>query len=167
MRDPTLRLRRATAAADLSYVETLLAESDLPSADVRSTPEVFYVADVADGADAIGETDAAGVDDGESGDHVGVGGVEVHGSDGLLRSVVVERPLRGYGFGHALCEALEHEARADGVDTLYLLTTTAREFFVDRGFVAIDRADAPAAIRGTSQFSDRCPATAACLRKPL
>jgi amino-acid N-acetyltransferase len=161
MSDPTLRLRHATAADALSYVETLLAENDLPSADVRSTPGAFYVADVAD------EADGAGVDDSEAGSHVGVGGVEIYGTDGLLRSVVVERSLRGYGFGDALCEALEREARADGVDTLYLLTTTARGFFADRGFVEIDRTDVPAAIRGTSQFTDRCPTTAACLRKSL
>jgi amino-acid N-acetyltransferase len=170
MSDPTLRLRRATAVDALSYVETLLAENDLPSADVRSTPEAFYVADVATAADVIdvaGVTDVAHVDDSECGGHVGVGGVEVHGTDGLLRSVVVERSLRGHGFGRALCEALEREARAAGVDTLYLLTTTAREFFADRGFVEVDRTDAPAAIQATSQFTDRCPTTAACLRKSL
>lgn len=167
MSDPSLRLRQANTADALPYVETLLAENDLPSADVRSAPEAFYVADVVDEAGVVDEGDAAGVDDSEAERHVGVGGVEVHGTDGLLRSVVVERSMRGKGFGHALCEALEREARADGVDTLYLLTTTAREFFVDRGFEEIDRTDAPAAIRGTSQFADLCPATATCLRKSL
>jgi amino-acid N-acetyltransferase len=48
---------------------------------------------------------------------------------------------------------------------LYLLTTTAREFFAGRGYRAIDRADAPERIRGTTEFSDLCPASATAMVK--
>jgi amino-acid N-acetyltransferase len=81
--------------------------------------------------------------------------------------VVVERSVRGEGIGTALCDRLEAVAREDGVGTLYLLTTTAREFFADRGYAAIDRNEAPETIRGTTEFADLCPETAACMRKRL
>jgi amino-acid N-acetyltransferase len=136
------------AAGALPYVEALLEANDLPSADVRSKPECFYVA-YADG------------------ERVGVGGIEFHGSAGLLRSVVVERLARGGGHGTVLCERLEAVAAEEGVETLYLLTTTAREFFADRGYVEIGRNEAPEAIRGTAEFADLCPATAVCMRKRL
>jgi amino-acid N-acetyltransferase len=143
----TITLERVDVDA-LAYVEVLLEENDLPSADVRSKPECFYVAREGD-------------------ERVGVGGVEVYGSDGLLRSVAVERSVRGEGIGTALCDRLEAVAGEDGVGTLYLLTTTAREFFADRGYAEVERTEAPEAIRATTEFADLCPSTAACMRKRL
>lgn len=147
MSDATVRIERADAET-LAYVETLLEENDLPAADVRSKPDRFFVGYDGD-------------------DTVGIGGLEVYGSDGLLRSLVVERAVRGEGYGAAICEAIESTARAEGVETLVLLTTTASEFFAARGYVEIDRSDAPAAIRRTTEFDDLCPATATCMTKSL
>lgn len=136
------------AAGALAYVEGLLERNDLPSADVRAKPDSFWVAYDGD-------------------DRVGVGGLEVHGSEGLLRSVAVVRAVRGRGYGTALCDALEARAVERGVDALYLLTTTASGFFGDRGFDEIERADAPASIRETTEFADLCPDSATCMRKSL
>ena len=147
MSGATVTLRRAEEA-DLDYVERLLRANDLPTHDVRSKPERFYVGYVDD-------------------EPVGVGGVEVYGTDGLLRSVVVERAERGTGVGAALCDALKTAAAVDGVETLYLLTTTAAGFFADRGYVRLARTDAPEAIRATAEFDSLCPATATCMQKRL
>lgn len=147
MSGATLTVERADEDT-LPYVEALLEENGLPSEDVRSKPECFYV----------------GYDVGEP---VCAGGVEVYGPAGLLRSVVVERSARGAGFGSAICERLESAARAEGVETLYLLTTTASGFFADRGYAETERSEAPGAIRGTTEFADLCPATATCMRKRL
>lgn len=143
----TVRLEPARAG-DLAYVEGLLAANDLPNGDVGSKPECFYVGYVDDAP-------------------VGVGGIERYGPDALLRSVAVETERRGEGVGTALCAALEAAAEADGVRTLYLLTTTAAAFFERLGYVETDRGGAPDAIRGTSEFTDYCPSTATCLRKSL
>lgn len=146
--DPaTVTLRPADESA-LRYVESLLEANDLPAADVRSAPGHFYVAYDGD-------------------ERVGGGGVEPYGTDGLLRSVVVEESARGNGIGTALCRALEAEARDEGIETLYLLTTTAADFFAALGYAAVDRADAPEAIRETTQFADLCPAAATCMEKSL
>lgn len=147
MSGATVTLRPA-AEVGLAYVERLLRENDLPVDDVRSKPGSFYVGYDGD-------------------DPVGAGGVEVYGSEGLLRSVVVERAARGAGVGTALCEALETAAADAGVETLYLLTTTAAGFFEDRGYVRIEREEAPEAIRETAEFDSLCPATATCMRKRL
>lgn len=146
MTEPTVTVEPADGA--LSYVETLLEENDLPTADVRSESARFLVATVDDA-------------------RVGVGGLEQYGSDALLRSVVVERSARGEGIGTALCDALESTATDRGVDALYLLTTTAADFFAVRGYDEIDRADAPEAIRNTTEFADLCPSSATCMRRSL
>jgi amino-acid N-acetyltransferase len=132
----------------IGYVEALLERTGLPTRDVRAHPEWFYVGRDGD-------------------DRVGIGGIEPYGRVGLLRSVVVEPALRERGYGNALCAALEAEARATGIEELYLLTTTAAGFFAGRGYERLDRADAPGSIRETSEFAELCPATAACLRTEL
>ena len=152
MTDPQVRLRRADAET-VSSVVALLEANDLPSGDVRSKADCFYLASVENG------------DPGP--DPVGVGGIEPEGRHGLLRSVVVRESARGRGIGTALCDALEARAAAEGVETLFLLTTTAADFFAGRGYERVERSAVPAGIRATSQFEDLCPATATCLRTSL
>jgi len=132
----------------LDDVERLLAANDLPAEDVRSGPGQFYVATAA-------------------GDVVGVGGLELYGDAGLLRSVAVRETEQGSGIGTAVCEALEERARDEGAETLYLLTTSAADFFADRGYGEVERSEAPPPIRETTQFEDLCPATAVCVRTRL
>lgn len=163
MNGATVTLQRAGDDRSLSYVETLLERNDLPSQDVRSKPECFYVA--SDGDGQVGtDRDQRVVGNNKL---VGIGGVERYGTDGLLRSVVVDRSVRGGGFGTAICDALERRAQSEGVEALYLLTTTATDFFTDRGYVKIERDEAPASIQGTSEFADLCPTTATCMTKSL
>ena len=137
-------------AADLDRVEALLAASDLPTSDVRAGAGQFYLARDGDG-DGV----------------VGAGGVERYGSDGLLRSVVVEGSSRGDGYGTALCAALEDRARNEGIETLYLLTTTAADFFDRLGYESVPRESAPASVRSTTEFADLCPSSATCMRKRI
>lgn len=133
---------------DLAFVEQTLAAAGLPAADVRDGATRFYVA-------------------GLGGERVGVGGVERYGSDALLRSVAVVEERRGEGVGSALCEELERRAARDGVGALYLLTTTAADFFAVRGYERVDRDAVPAPLRESPQFASLCPDTAAAMRKRL
>jgi len=148
MADTARRVALQPAAGALDHVETLLERNDLPAADVRSKPDCFYVASA-------------------DGDRVGAGGLERFGTNGLLRSLVVERSARGNGYGTAIREALEAEARTNGIETLYLLTTTVADFFAAAGYSRIARSAAPAPIRNTTEFADLCPASATCMRKSL
>lgn len=147
--DPTDAVTlRPAGDADLSRLEALLESNGLPTDDIREAPGTFFLA-------------SAG------GTLVGAGGVEVHGDDGLLRSVVVVESARGREHGTALCDALATRARADGVTTLYLLTTAAAGFFDERGYETIPRAEAPPAIRGTAEFAALCPDDATCMWRRL
>jgi N-acetylglutamate synthase-like GNAT family acetyltransferase len=97
----------------------------------------------------------------------GFGGLEVYGADVLMRSVVTLPPLRGRGIGAAIVAALEIEARLAKCKSVYVLTTTAQRLFEKLGYATLDRSQAPAAIRGTTQFTSLCPDSAALLLKRL
>ena len=59
---------------------------------------------------------------------VGFGGLECHGRDAILRSLVTLPPLRRRGFGRAMVEALEVEARMRGCRSVYLLTADSGRY---------------------------------------
>lgn len=98
---------------------------------------------------------------------VGLCGLEVHGPDALLRSVVVDAQYRGEGVGQALLGAADELARKLGAARLYLLTTTAHDYFARAGFEDASRADAPAGIRDSWEFKSGCPASAAFMRRDV
>ena len=98
---------------------------------------------------------------------VGTGGLEVHGTDGLLRSVGVEADYRGQGLGVKLVEAVVERATQLDLRAVYLLTTTARDFFARRRFADSPRDEAPAPIRESWEFRTGCPATAVLMKRDL
>lgn len=137
------------APPSLDEVAALLAACGLPHEDLTD-------------AHLAGFTGAR-----DGGRLVGVAGVERYGAAGLLRSVAVAASHQGRGLGGRLVDAAEAHARQQGVETLYLLTTTAEAFFARRGYARADRGAAPEAIRGTAEFAALCPSTAVCMRKDL
>jgi N-acetylglutamate synthase-like GNAT family acetyltransferase len=62
---------------------------------------------------------------------------------------------------------LEAGARAGGLTHLYLLTETAKDFFLKRGYHVVPRAAAPTALQTTAEFKSLCPASAICMHKEL
>ena len=98
---------------------------------------------------------------------VGVAGLERHAKMGLLRSVAVDKTLRGAGLGKRLVMAMEDRARGRGIKQMFLLTEKAEEFFLAMGYRPLDRLDAPSGIRHTQQFRDLCPASATFMTKAL
>ena len=99
---------------------------------------------------------------------VGFGGLEIHGSDALLRSLVILPPLRDIGMGRAIVAVLETEAAARQCRTVYLLTTTTQaDFFSRLGYAPCARAEVPEAIRASRQFASLCPADAAVMVKRM
>jgi amino-acid N-acetyltransferase len=84
-----------------------------------------------------------------------------------LRSVAVAPGERGRGTGIALVADRLAMARANGLASVYLLTTTAAPLFRRFDFADADRAGAPAALTGSPEFAALCPASAACMRLDL
>lgn len=104
----------------------------------------------------------------EDGEHlVGTAGLEVFGPVALLRSISVVTSKRRKGYGKYLMKGIEAVAKTRGVLKLYLLTTTASDFFKRNNYTTIERDEAPLAIRNTFEFSSLCPSTAVLMRKEL
>ncbi len=145
---PAARLRAATTG-DLPDVKRLLARSLLPLEGLLDAfPGGFVVAE-------------------DGGAIAGVAGVETHGPDGLLRSVAVREDARGREIGAPLVRDRVDWAKARGLETLFLLTTTADEWFERLGFRRVDRAAVPEAVLASREFSGACPESAAVLAMPI
>lgn len=134
--------------SDLPHLTELLDAEGLPSGDL-SEPGVRLF--------AFREGDAT----------VGYAGLEVYGTDALLRSVVVDPARRRAGLGRAVVEATLAEARRLGATRAFLLTTTAKAYFERLGFVSIDRASAPETILSTRQAAGLCPSSAPLMVRTL
>ncbi len=139
----------AAKLADLPSIRALLAAAGLPGEDLAPAHlDSFWVGH-----------DAAGL--------LAVVGLEPRGRAALVRSLAVRADGRGQGIGAALLAHAEAQARAMGVEALYLLTTTAERFFATRGYAGTERDAAPPEIRATAEFAVLCPASAVCMSKRL
>jgi amino-acid N-acetyltransferase len=132
---------RNTTKADLSAVETLLSASNLPLDGVRNNFSNFIVAE-------------------DAGTIAGAIGLEEFGSVGLLRSAVVSPTHRGSGIGRQLVEQLLEQAGEAGIEEVYLLTTTAEEYFPRFGFTRTTRSAVPDSVKASVEFQGACPDTA-------
>ena len=98
---------------------------------------------------------------------VGCAFLEMYETGVLLRSVAVEAEHRGAGVGTDLTRAAIRLAEGRLAPAIYLLTTTAERFFPRFGFAIVDRADIPAAVQASQEFTHACPSTAVVMRKFL
>lgn len=140
---------RRPGAEDFAALTALLSDSGLPTGDLTLASLAHFRIVRAD--DRI----------------IAVAGLTTLGHVGLLRSVAVAPAHRGQGLASRLVEALEEEAVRLGLNTLYLLTSSAEDFFARRGYVPVARERAPSAVRDSAEFKRLCPATALCMRKSL
>lgn len=98
---------------------------------------------------------------------VGIAGIEVHGPYGLLRSVSVLPDVQGTGLGADMVVERLERARESGLRAVYLLTTTAAEYFPRFGFRVVDRSDVPIDIRESREYSESCPESATVMELKL
>jgi amino-acid N-acetyltransferase len=141
---------RAASELDRPAVASLLSIAKLGPLDPASQFGTQYVVAV----------DASGV-------LAGVAGLELYGSDTLLRSVAVAPRLRAQGLGQRLTEDRLKWAAKQGIKNAYLLTTDARGYWARNGFDVIGRGDAPPGVQSSTQWAGGCSATAVAMRKAL
>ncbi len=101
------------------------------------------------------------------GDVVGSAALELYGAAALLRSVAVDEAFRGQGLGVRLTQAALDLARQRGVTHVFLLTTTAGEFFPRFGFQPVAREDVPEAVKQSVEFTSACPVSALAMARRL
>lgn len=133
------------ATRDIEVIRRILADANLPEAGLLDQFPAAYV--VARRGSEI----------------VGVAGLETYGRAGLLRSLAVSPGLRARGLGRSLVANRILAARTNALDVVYVLTTTAEDYFRAVGFALASRDEAPATLAASAEFADACPASAACL----
>jgi amino-acid N-acetyltransferase len=87
-------------------------------------------------------------------------GLEIYGTDALLRSVAVVKEKQKQGIGSLILEQLKPVLIENKIQNLYLLTETAKDFFLKKGFELIERKDVPESVKASAEFSSICPASA-------
>jgi len=127
--------------ANLAEIETLLKYYDLPASDCFLHLENFVVAFA-------------------EGKLVGVGGFESCGNYGLVRSFAVSPEFKGNGIAESIFKIVYDLALEQGKESLYLLTTTAADYFKKLGFSECVRSNCPEPIKHTKQFLELCPSSA-------
>ena len=139
---------RTAQNSDLKPVESLLTANDLPLDGVSENFGEFVVAE-------------------DKGQVTGAIGLERFGSAALLRSAVVAPDQRGSGIGARLVEQLLDRARNTGISEIYLLTTTAENYFPRFGFKRTTREAVPSAVKESAEFKGACPDSAIVMTRQL
>jgi amino-acid N-acetyltransferase len=132
---------------DFSTAIDLLKKSSLPTEDITAGTQLFVMED--------GET------------ILGTVAAEYDYNNALLRSLSVQENKRKSGLGVELVRFIENYVQQQGVEAVYLLTTTAATFFLNRGYEIIDREEVPDFIKQTSEYCTVCPSSATVMRKRL
>ena len=135
-------------AADIASVTDLLAVSKLPTEDLPTGLPHFFVVK-------------------KDEQLIGAAGVEIHGFYALLRSVAVAADFQGQGIAQELTKKALKEAVKQDVSEVYLITTTADQYFEKQGFTRVERSEVPLEIAQTEQFSSLCPSSAIVMKKQL
>ncbi|MFT3987458.1 MAG: arsenic resistance N-acetyltransferase ArsN2 [Aestuariivirga sp.] len=126
-----------------------LEEAGLPVDDLQEPGRVFFLYRALDG------------------EVLGYGGYELHGSDVLLRSILVMPRHRKSGIGRNILPLLLFRTLKAGAHRAYLLTQSAVRFFEHAGFRPLARDMAPPAIRETRQAAALCPASAVLMARKI
>jgi amino-acid N-acetyltransferase len=125
----------------------LLKKNNLPTEDISGLTKLFVLTN----NDTV----------------IGTIGIEFYKDVALLRSLAVAEEYRNKGVGKKLVEHIESLAKQHDAKELILLTTTAPHYFTKRAYQIIERHEAPAEIKNSSEFTSTCPASAVTMRKVL
>lgn len=139
--------REAKSAYEQSKVKEMLEANKLPVDDISEKTNLFMLT--------------------RKGKLIGTGGLEMLGDTALIRSVSTDENLRGQGLGKYLVDELEQAAIRAGVQTLYLVTTSADQFFTKLGYTVTNRDSLPDVVKQQRQLKDVCPASAVVMSKSL
>lgn len=103
----------------------------------------------------------------EGNDLVGTGALEIYGPFALLRSLSVKLGIRGKSVGSTIASYLLDEASKRNLKGIYLLTETARGFFLKKGFTDTTRDKVPQELMASSEFSHECHRSAVVMHFAL
>jgi len=103
----------------------------------------------------------------DGGSVIGSVAIELYGEDALLRSLAVAPAVRGQGLGQRLVDAGLALARKRGTRRVWLLTTTAAQFFPRFGFEPVEQSALPSALGASAELRGACPISAVAMMLAL
>jgi N-acetylglutamate synthase-like GNAT family acetyltransferase/protein-tyrosine-phosphatase len=136
------------SGGDLDAIRRLLVAALLPSGSVGGPNQRFIVAR-------------------QNGRVVGCAGLETFGEDGQLRSMAVHWTSRNSGLGSRLHGRLLFEALQAGVRNLYVVTTTAADFFARQGYRKIQSANVPPGVVESEEYATFVPGGGVVMARPV
>ncbi len=139
---------RPATTADMERIVQLLSDNDLPSCGLEGSSQEFWL--------AVKKEEAVGV--------IGLG---KSGKRGLLRSLAVAKAYRNNGIAKALLGEALLNARQAKIEELYLLTGTAKDYFLRKGFNLIGRETLPPMLLQDAGMENACSACSDCLYRSL
>jgi len=131
---------------DLENVLRLLKLVDLPIEGVKEHFQNFFL---------IKEDNLA----------IGCIGIEIYGQVGLLRSLAVHPSFQNKGLGQKLVGWIERYSTEKGINSIYLLTETAENFFLKLGYQFIPREKTDPKIKQSIEFTTLCPSAPVMVKK--
>jgi amino-acid N-acetyltransferase len=123
----------------------LLKRNNLPTEDITQGTQLFVVE--------------------EDNKVIATVAVEYDYNEALLRSLSVSEEKRNSGIGAELVSFIEDYVRKQGVQNIFLLTTTAADFFSRRGYKIIARSNVPEFIQNTTEYSVICASSSTLMKK--
>ena len=136
------------SGGDMDAIRRLLVAALLPSGNVEGPNQRFIVAR-------------------QNGKVVGCAGLETFGEDGQLRSMAVHWTSRNSGLGTRLHGRLLFEALQAGVRNLYVVTTTAADFFGRQGYKKVLAADVPPGVVESEEYAAFVPGGGVVMARPV
>jgi amino-acid N-acetyltransferase len=136
------------AASYKDEIVDLLKAEKLPVDDLPASLENFLVAT-------------------ENDEVVGTVGLEYYGEYALLRSLAVKKENRSSGLAGNLLTKIEGLAQSNNAKEIFLLTETAPDYFTQKGYLTVSRAEVPVHVQQSSEFSHVCPVSAIVMKKLL
>ncbi|MFI5188407.1 MAG: arsenic resistance N-acetyltransferase ArsN2 [Chitinophagales bacterium] len=94
-------------------------------------------------------------------------GLEQYDNCGLLRSLAVNSSYRNQNIAGRLINILEKTAFDLRIDSIYLLTETAPQYFEKKGYQKIKRGEVPEILLQSSEFGYVCSTSATVMKKQL
>lgn len=139
---------KKTSPEKVLQVLALLSLANLPISDIGENVVFFFL-----------EIDS---------EIIGTVGLETNGKIGLLRSLSLLESQKGKGYGLLIVQNLEAYVKTENINKLYLLTTTAKEFFEKKfNYEVIERVNVPIEIQSSQQFALVCPLSAVVMKKEI
>ena len=90
----------------------------------------------------------------------GVGAMEKIGSVALLHTLVVRESLRGQGFGYLLMKTLDHAARSEDIDEIYVVSDSLTDYFKRYGYDSVSAGALSSELSASALFQQCAQASA-------